>query len=155
MALPVTAAVAVDTTLTPGGFTGLTLTPNAHLVPWGRLNAAYDRQLPGIVSDPSGHNFVTGFGLLPNLEVVGRLAANDLQSNCFTQGCGALDLSVSFKAGIGLDAANRYRLAAGVTDFGGAATYFRSYYGVLTYNEGPLELSGGLSKRSGAGYQWV
>ena len=151
MALPVTAALAVNTTLTPGGFTGLNLTPNAHLVPWGRLEATYDNQLPGIVSDPSGHNFVTGFGLFPNVELVGRLAANDLQSNCFTQGCGARDLSVSFKAAIGLDAANRYRLAAGVTDFGGAATYFRSYYGVLTYNEGPVELSGGLAKRSGLG----
>ena len=151
MSLPITAALAVDTTLTPGGFTGLSITPNAHLVPWGRLEATYDNQLPGIVSDPSGHNFVVGFGLLPNVEVVGRLAANTLQSNCFTQGCGARDLSASFKAGIGLDAANRYRLAAGMTDVGGNVTYFRSYYGVLSYNEGPVELSGGLAKRSGAG----
>ena len=151
MSLPATAALAVDTTLTPSGFTGLSITPNAHLVPWGRFEATYDNQLPGIVSDTSGHNFVGGFGLLPNIEVVGRLAANNLHSNCFTQGCGARDLSVSFKAGIGLDAAHRFRVAGGMTDFGGAATYFRSYYGVLTYNEGPVELSGGLAKRSGNG----
>ena len=105
MSLPVTAALAVDTTLTQGGFTGLSITPNAHLLPWGQFGATYDNQLPGI-SNPSGHNFVMGFGLLPNVEVVGRLAASELQSNCFTQGCGAArDLSASFKAGIGLDAA--------------------------------------------------
>ena len=151
MSLPVTAALAVDTTLTQGGFTGLSITPNAHLVPWGRVEATYDNQLPGI-SDPSGHNFVMGFGLLPNVEVMGRLAASSLQSNCFTQGCGATrDLSASLKAGIGLDAANRYRLAVGATDLGGAATFFRSYYGVLTYNEGPVEISGGVAKRSGPG----
>ena len=151
MSLPVTAALAVDTALTPGGFTGLSVTPSAHLVPWGRLDIAYDKQLPGVISNTDGHNFVNGFGLLPNLEVVGRLAANDLHSSCFTQNCGVRDLSLSLKAGIGLDAANRYRLAAGITDFGGAATYFRSYYGVLTYNEGPVEVSGGLAKRSGLG----
>lgn len=138
--------------MTQSGFTGLSITPNAHLVPWGRFEAAYDNQLPGIVGDSSGHNFVGAFGLLPNLEVVGRLAASDLQSNCFTQGCGAArDLSASFKVGIGLDAANRYRLAAGATDLGGAATFFRSFYGVLSYNEGPLELSGGVARRGGPG----
>ena len=151
LSMPVTAALAVDTTLTPSGFTGLSITPNAHLVPWGRFEATYDNQLPGNVSDTRGHNFVGGFGLLPNIEVVGRLAANSLHSNCFTQGCGARDLSASFKAGIGLDAANRFRVAAGMTDVGGTVTYFRSYYGVLTYNEGPVELSGGLAKRSGNG----
>ena len=151
MTLPVTGAWAVDSTMTQGGFTGLSITPNAHLVPWGRFEAAYDNQVAGIVNDPSGHNFVGGFGLLPNVEVVGRLAANTLQSNCFTQGCGARDLSASFKGGIGLDAANRYRLAAGITDIGGKVTYFRSYYGVLTYNEGSFELSGGMAKRSGPG----
>jgi hypothetical protein len=85
--------------------------------------------LPGVVRDPTGHNFVVGFGLLPNLEVAGRLATNSLDRNCFTEGCGARDLSASAKAGIGLDTANRFRVAAGITDIGGAVTYFRTYYG--------------------------
>jgi hypothetical protein len=143
-------AGAVESTLAPGGFTGLSITPNAHLLGWGSAAFSYDAQLPGVISDPSGHNFVLGFGLLPNVEVVGRLAANSIHANCFF-GCGARDLSVSAKAGIGLDTANRFRIAAGVTDVGGAATFFRGYYGVLTFNEGPWELSGGFARRSGAG----
>lgn len=139
------------TTLTQAGYTGLGITPSAHLLGWGRAETTYDSQLPGVVRDPTGHNFVLGFGLLPNLEVAGRLATNTLNSNCFTEGCGTRDLSASGKVGIGLDAAHRFRVAAGATDVGGAATNFRTYYGVLTYNEGPLEASAGLAKRSGAG----
>jgi len=150
-ASPLSTAFAVDTTMTPAGYTGLGITPNAHLLGWGRIEASYDNQLPGVVANPQGHNFVLGFGLLPNLEISGRLAANDLHSNCFTQNCGLRDLSTSFKGGIGLDAAGRFRIAAGATDIGGAATFFRTYYGVMTYNQGPLEVSAGLAKRSGNG----
>ena len=144
-------AFAGENTLTPAGFSGLGVTPNANLLGWGRMDLAYDRQLPGVVRDPHGHNFVFGFGLLPNLEVAGRLAANTLSTNCFTDSCGARDLSASAKMGIGLDSANRFRVAAGVTDVGGAVTYFRTYYGVLTYSGGPWEASGGLARRSGSG----
>jgi hypothetical protein len=142
-----------QTTLTQAGYTGLGITPNAHLLGWGRLEFAYDNQLPGIPRDPSGHNYVLGFGLLPNLEIAGRLAANSPQdSNCFVApGCGVRDLSASAKAGIGLDAAGRFRVAAGITDVGGSVTYFRSYYGVATFNEGPLEVSAGLAQRTGRG----
>lgn len=136
------------TTLTQAGYTGLAITPNAHLLGWGRLEFAYDNQLPGISRDPSGHNYVLGFGLLPNLEIAGRLAANSPQgSHCFV-GCPVRDLSASAKAGIGLDAAGRFRVAAGITDIGGAVTHFRTYYGVATYNQGPLEVSAGLASRT-------
>ena len=142
-------AWAVDASMTPGGYTGLSLTPNAHTLAWGRFETTYDNQLPGVVRQPKGHNFIAAFGLLPNLEVSGRAAANDLHNNCFTQGCGtARDLSAAAKLGIGLDAGNRFRAAVGATDFGGAATFFRSYYGVLTYNEGPFEASAGWARRS-------
>lgn len=156
-AVAVSAALATSTgalaqeTLAPAGFTGLTVTPNAHLLGWGRAAFGYDRALPGVVSAPAGHNYVLGFGLLPNLEIVGRLATRDMDSNCFTQGCGIRDLSASAKAGIGLDAANRFRVAAGVTDVGGAATNFRTYYGVLSFDEGPWQLNAGLARRSVSG----
>ncbi len=149
LALASTSTRAQVTTLTQAGYTGLGITPNAHLVDWGRAEATYDRQLPGLMRDPTGHNLVVGFGLLPNLEIVGRLATNSLDRNCFTEGCGTRDLSASGKLAIGLDTANRFRVAAGVTDVGGAATNFRTYYGVLTYNEGPFEASAGLARRSG------
>jgi hypothetical protein len=148
LAIACGSAHGVEQTMTQGGFTGLSITPNAHLLGWGRLELAYDRQLPGAV-DPTGHNFVAGFGLLPNIEASGRIAANSpLDSNCFTTGCGLRDLSASVKAGIGLDAAGRYRIAAGAADIGGAATNFRTYYGVLTYSRPELEFSGGLARAS-------
>src|SRR6185369_12049470 len=139
-------ACAVETNLATGGFTGLGVTPNARLLGWGQFGFTYDRQLPGAV-DPSGHNYVAGFGLLPNLEVTGRLAANTLHSNCFLEPCGTRDLSASAKLGIGLGPDNRFHLAAGVADFGGAATSFRSYYGVLTYTHDAYEFSGGFARR--------
>ena len=145
-------AWAVDATMTSGGYTGLGLTPNAHTLAWGRFETTYDNQLPGVVRNPKGHNYTAAFGLLPNIEVSGRVAANDLHNNCYTQGCGnARDLSAAAKMGIGLDAGNRFRVAVGATDFGGAATFFRAYYGVLTYNESALEASAGLAKRSKSG----
>lgn len=144
------AAAAQITTLTQAGYTGLGITPNALLIDWGRVEATYDRQLPGIIRDPTGHNFAIGFGLLPNLEIAGRLATNSIHRNCFTEGCGTRDLSASGKLAIGLDTANRFHVAVGASDVGGAATNFRTYYGVLTYNEGPFEASAGLARRSGA-----
>lgn len=138
------------TTLTQAGHTGLGITPSAHLVDWGRLETTYDHQLPGVVGDPTGHNFVAGFGLLPNLEIAGRLATSTISRNCFFENCGIRDLSLSGKASIGLDSAGRFRVAAGATDVGGAATNFRSYYGVLTYDDGPFEASAGLARRSAA-----
>ncbi|TWO72288.1 YjbH domain-containing protein [Caenimonas sedimenti] len=142
---------AVEPTLAPAGFTGLGVTPNARLLGWGQAGFVYDNSLPGIAASPSGHNFVGGFGLLPNMEATLRLATSDIHSNCFT-GCGAArDLSAAGKVAIGIDAANRFHVGAGVVDVGGGATYFRSMYGVLTYHEGPLEASAGLARRSGAG----
>jgi hypothetical protein len=138
------------TTMTQAGYTGLGITPNAHLIDWGRFEATYDHQLPGVASNPKGHNYVLGFGLLPNLEISGRLGTNSLGSNCFTEKCGIRDLSASAKVGIGLDAANHYSVAAGVTDVGGAATNFRTLYGVLTYDAGPLQASAGIARRSAA-----
>jgi hypothetical protein len=149
LALTCVTAGAQVTTLTQAGYTGLGITPNAHLIDWGRVEATYDRQLPGVVSNPMGHNYVLGFGLLPNMEIAGRLATNSLGCNAFSdKGCGIRDLSASGKLGIGLDAAHRFSLAAGVTDVGGAATNFRTFYGVLTFDQGPLQASAGIAKRS-------
>jgi hypothetical protein len=142
---------AVESTLTSAGYTGLAITPNAHLIGWGRTEGTYDNQLPGVIQNPTGHNFALGFGLLPNLEISGRLAASELNSSCFV-GCGAArDLSANGKFAIGLDANNRFRAAIGATDVGGAVSYFKSYYGVLTFNERTYEASLGLARRTGQG----
>jgi len=143
----ISAAAQQPSTMTAAGYTGLEVTPNALLSPWGHMEAIYDNQVPGVVSNPKGHNFVAGFGLLPNLEVSGRLATNNLNTNCFAEPCGVRDLSGSAKVAIPVDARGRFRIGAGATDLGGAATNFRSYYGVATYAGGPYEVSGGWAKR--------
>jgi hypothetical protein len=148
LAIACGSAHGVEQTMTQGGFTGLSITPNAHLMGWGRFEFAYDRQLPGAVNT-NGYNFVAGFGLLPNIEATGRIATNTLNTNGFTNpNSGIRDLSASVKGGIGLDAAGRFRIAAGAADIGGAATNFRTYYGVLTYSQPELEFSGGLARAS-------
>src|SRR4051812_39870940 len=126
-------AWAVDTTLTAAGYSGLGITPTANLLGWGQLGTSYENQLAGNPARLQGHNLVLGFGLLPNLEVAGRLATNTINDNCFfaANGCGARDVSASGKVGIGLDAGRRWHVAVGTTDIGGSVTYFRSYYGVL------------------------
>ena len=140
-------AGAVQPTHTSGGFSGMGLTPDARLLGWGEFGFAYDREVPG-ARDTSGHNFVAGFGLLPNLEVSARIAANSLNANGFTDpNAGIRDLSASAKLGIGLDPRNRWRIAGGIADFGGAATNFRTYYGVVSYVRETTEFSGGLAHR--------
>jgi hypothetical protein len=149
LALAVTAPMAhsVEPTLTSGGFTGLGVTPNARLIGWGHAGIAYDNSLPGNLPDNTGHNYVVGFGIFPNLEASLRLAANTLHGSCFTTACGNRDLSASGKLAIGIDAANRYSIAVGATDVGGGATRYRAYYGVASYHEGDVEASIGLAQR--------
>jgi len=151
--LAATPVVSAEMTMTPQGYTGLAITPTAHLLDWGKVDLAYDAQLPGAqsrtrLSGTDGHNYVVGFGLLPNLEFSGRIASNTTNSNCYVDGCGIRDLSANVKAGIGLDAARHYRVAVGATDVGGGATNFRSYYGVGTYTGGQWDVSVGLAQRS-------
>ncbi|WP_427913581.1 YjbH domain-containing protein [Ramlibacter sp. MMS24-I3-19] len=152
LGLATNSAWAVDTTLTSAGYTGLGITPTAQILGWGRAATSYENQLAGNPARVDGHNLVLGFGLLPNLEAAGRLATNTIHDSCFsTSGCGARDLSASMKAGIGLDAARRWSIGVGATDVGGSVTYFRTYYGALTYDNGPFQATAGAAKRKNVG----
>lgn len=145
----------VAPSLNANGTSGLSVTPTAPLLPWGTLGLAYDNQVVGgpvnRAYGTSGHNLVAGFGLLPNLEISGRIGANTLNTNCYTENCGIRDLSFNFKAGAPLDRDNRWYIAAGATDLGGQTGNFRSVYGVLTYRPiDRLDLSAGWARRGGA-----
>lgn len=140
--------------MSPQGYsTKANMTPNASALQPGSIGFGFDRQLPG-GPDPSGYNFNLGFGLLPGLEMVGRLATNDLDCNMFAVGaCPAnmiRDFSGSVKWQLPIDRwwSGLPRLAIGATDLGGAATYFRSYYAVASQSLGPdLEVSLGMASR--------
>jgi hypothetical protein len=157
-AVPASAAFDV---LSPLGFTGGTLTPNARTLPLGTMGVRYDREVPGAALT-TGNNYVIGFGLLPYVEATGRIAANDLHCNLYLPRSNAVanscldrgelrDLSMSFKLAVPLDEQERFSVALGATDVGGAATNFRSYYGVLGWRQGPFEASAGVGRSDARG----
>jgi len=152
LGLVAAAPVCAQSALSAGGFTGWSVTPTAKVQSWGTVSLAYDNE---VVGGPvtqqygtSGHNLVVGFGLLPHLEVSGRIASSTLNTNCFTVGCGIRDLSFNAKAGLALDRDGLWQVAAGATDLGGQTGNFSSLYGVVTYSPDPLDLSLGYARRT-------
>ncbi|HAS6437538.1 TPA: hypothetical protein GRR50_14340 [Vibrio parahaemolyticus] len=88
-------------------------------------------------------------GLLEGLEAHGRIITTNYSANCFVDGCGIRDLSMSFKYQIpNYWSIDNFNIAVGVEDFGGELSYFDAYYGVADYTleDIPLRLSIGYGK---------
>jgi hypothetical protein len=143
--------------MAPGGFTAAINSPVADVLEAGTASAALTNSNPEkrrAYPDIGGFGSVNlGFGLLPGLEVVGRLAFDgDQQCNAYAQSppCRSWtrDLSAGAKYQLPLRLIGDTRLALGATDLGGAATNFRSYYGVATSSLGALDLSLGYGRGS-------
>lgn len=152
--------------LSPSGYTGAINTPTALIQPLGSASGAFTNSQPEVNAGPpriwrqAGFNL--GLGVLPNVELVGRLAfLNDTECNeyrvCRTPS--NRDLSVGGKVAVPLEWAwSRHHfvqphLAFGVTDYGGAATNFRQLYGVASIEAGPVLLSAGKSSAVARGYR--
>ena len=144
----------LDLPLAPGGFTGFTQTPSATVLQAGTLGVGYGNSVAGS-KDPRGHSFVVGLGLdtgsVGGLEVVGRVAANDLNCRMFSGECppnrgGLRDLSAGAKFATQPFGENLPSFAIGVTDFGGAATNFRQTYGVVSQDLGTFTASLGAAR---------
>ncbi len=137
--------------ISPNGYSGLGLVPAATVVSNGASVISFDSTLPG-AANTKGYNTQIGIGLYDGLEIVGRLATNDQRCNMFKAGaCPAntiRDFSSSLKWSLPLEwlKQNNAHLALGVTDVGGAASYFKSYYAVASKEMGPFELSIGQGK---------
>ena len=134
------------------GYSGLAITPSAAPLPLGAMTSAFDTANPG-AAYAKGYNYLVSMGLLSGLEVTARLAANN--NNCNLYGIGSScpggsfrDLSASAKAGWELAVGRDTWLAAsaGVTDYGGAATQFRSYYGVAGVRQSIWAMNLGWAK---------
>jgi hypothetical protein len=142
--------------MAPSGFSGAINTPTADVLPWGSVKLGYSNSIPERATRYPGEPFgglTAGFGALPGLELVGRLAFDgDLNCNMFQIGCRGRtrDLSLSGKYQFPLNLPLNTKLAVGFTDYGGAATNFRSAYGVATSAVGPLDLSIGFGKKGSA-----
>jgi hypothetical protein len=143
--------VLVAEVLSPNGFSGLGLVPSGSVTSSGKATIFFDSTLPG-AANTKGYNTQIGLGLYDGFELVGRLATNDQRCNMFQAGdCPAntiRDFSASLKWSLPLEwlKQNNSRLALGVTDVGGAASYFKSYYAVASKEIGPFELSIGQAK---------
>lgn len=141
-------------TLSPLGTRGAINTPTADVIAWGQAAVSLSNSNPEITNTRPGvgefGSVVGGFGLLPGLEGMARLAyVGDLRCNQFSSGCQSSmrDLSISGKYQLPLDLPMQTRLALGFTDYGGAATHFRSRYAVATSTISTLDLSMGYSQR--------
>jgi hypothetical protein len=137
--------------ISANGYTGIGLVPHAQTINQGIAAITFDRTLPG-ATNTKGYNTQIGLGLYNGLELVGRLATNDQRCNMFQAGaCPAntiRDFSASLKWSLKLEwlKHNNAHLALGVTDVGGAASYFKSYYAVASKEMGPFEVSMGQGK---------
>ena len=141
--------------LASGGFTGTINSPTADVLSpgvvsgtWNNSNPEKPRGSPAVGSFGSVN---LGFGVLPGLELVGRLAfEGDLQCNMYSAvsaPCsGMRDLSASGKYQLPLRLGWDTRIAFGAVDVGGAATNFRSYYGVATSSFGSVDVTLGYGR---------
>lgn len=142
--------------LAPTGYTAAINSPTADVLPWGGAGLSLTNSNPERTRKKPQGSFGSvnaGFGLLPGLELVGRLAyEGDLDCNLYLKSCagGQRDLSVSAKYQLPVELPLDTRLALGFTDYGGAATSYRSYYGVATSTWGPLDLSLGYGRPKSA-----
>ena len=141
--------------LSPNGYSGQGLIPIAETLNNGEAVISFDPTLPG-ASRTLGYNTQIGLGLSKNFELIGRLATNDLKCNMFQSGaCPAnniRDFSASLKWSLPIDwlQKNNASVALGVTDVGGAASYFKSYYvvGTKRFNEFEFSLGNAQGKAS-------
>ena len=137
--------------ISPNGMSGSGLVPDAITIKPGDAVISFDPTLPG-APIKKGYNTQIGIGLYENLELVGRLATNNQKCNMFVAGnCpdgNIRDFSASLKWSISNNwlKENNANLAFGITDFGGAANYFKSYYAVASKEFGPFELTAGQAK---------
>jgi len=138
--------------LSATGYTGAINTPTAGVLDWGNAALALSNSNPEVARSFRQGSFGSlnmGVGVLPGLEVVGRLSYDgDLNCNAYTASCfsRSRDLSVSSKYQLPLTLWNNTRLAIGMTDFGGAATNYRQSYAVATSPWNNAEFSLGYSQ---------
>ncbi|CAN1486373.1 Exopolysaccharide biosynthesis protein YbjH [Burkholderiaceae bacterium] len=146
--------------MAPSGYTAVINVPTADVLPLGTLAGSWSNSNPESPRNYSGFGpfggYNLGFGVLPNLEMVGRLTY-DGHLNCDLYDAATCksttrDLSVGAKYRLPLPSLPfNTRVAVGVSDYGGAATNYRQAYGVATSNLGPLELSLGKSRAQASG----
>ena len=142
-----------QTFLSPNGVSGFGLVPSATVINSGSVVVGNGTSIPGAAQE-KGYNTQVGFGLIENVEVVARLATQDLKCNMYMLGACPSGMIRDFSGSIKLGVPSKWlkendvALAIGATDVGGAAAYFKSYFLVAEKNVGEAKFTWGTAKSS-------
>lgn len=129
------------------GLTGLTHIPSADVLDDGDVEVRADSFVNRDKAPRYNRGYNTGMaiGFLPGFEISGRLADFEGPNGRFV--VRLRDLSVNGKWRLPLpDGMGLPRIALGATDQGGAASHFKSTFGVATHTMGPLDLTLGYGR---------
>ena len=157
LAFEVSAGEQFTSGLGQDGFSGLPNTPTS-VIQAGQMGVQLS---PRVIGYPrhDGENLSSTIGLNQSFEVGGRIVGNTWTGSAYAPGndVGLRDLSGSFKVNFSslLDLRLPMDLAAGAVDIGGAATNFRSYYGVASYRSDKFMVSAGAAKAGSANVEKV
>lgn len=129
------------------GVSGMPVTPTATLASGSLIYQLQNRVIGSDRTEGLNHSFVVGLSTFSELGL--RTADTTVQRNMYEGGGGIRDLSASGKLQLnpllGFERSN-LKFAGGVTDYGGAATNFRSYFAVATYDKPTWSASAGYAK---------
>lgn len=133
--------------ITTQGATGGLVVPSGNVLETGAV--AFTR---GNYSEPKlgnwekRQNYIVGVGLLPNIELFGRFVEyqNPLRGSDFING--PRDISANVKVKLPEFWRGQPNVAVGLNDVSGGASFFKSRYGVVSDQWGPVRWS--------AGYAW-
>ena len=131
-----------------GAVGGLNI-PSAYVLGTGEAAFSLGNEDPNLGTNYNYHrNYLVGFGLGAGVELFGRLNHNQNLPNNQAGSAELIggDLSASLKWQLPLEAKGLPKLALGLTDYGGAAVYFRSIYAVASDELGPLRWSLGYAR---------
>lgn len=124
----------VENSFSMQAFTGVFNTPTAEVVDFGDFefyysNNYFDQYIDGGRENgfEKADDLKFAVGILPNVEVVGRLGTRTWHDNCF-YGCGTRDLSGSVKWQIPYIPQNWFTLSVGGQDVGGSIVKSEAYY---------------------------
>jgi len=147
-------AQASEVQVSPNGYSGMGVVPSASTLSVGSATIVFDPTIPG-AKNTLGYNTQIGFGLYDGLELVGRLATNDQKCNMYKPGACPRDMIRDFSASLKWSLPIQFlkdhdaSLALGMSDVGGAASFFKSYYVVGSKRVGALDFTLGQAKAVG------
>lgn len=132
------------------GYSGFLNVPSATVLHRGQADVQWSDQAhlfgrEGFEDGRYGHlNNISGtFGLMPFVEVGGRLVWDKTHTNCYTEGCSIRDLSANVKVQAPFIPQEWFTLAAGAQDLGGETGDFEAMYVVAGKQFGPVEITVG------------